>query len=229
MVFTLTDFDKAEAKGKKNCSKGLAWGAGCISKTKKCKQKIGAGGGAYADHIGDPANLEKGAESNEGAESAESGKKEQSLTEKFPKISSEELDLFEKETDTGSNTVKTTIGSDFFQKLDPPPSINIIGIEVNGGYDKSKAIEGKDGLKLALASREHVREYVKAAPEGTVLSNTPYQGDGFGDQRAKLYEKAGFSPPNSDNEMYSIVSGGKNIPITLDEIQALKDAGHFTK
>ena len=66
MTYTFIDFDKAEAKGKKNCSKGLACGAGCISKTKKCKQKIGAGGGAYADHIGDPANLEKGAESSEG-------------------------------------------------------------------------------------------------------------------------------------------------------------------
>ena len=65
MVFTLTDFDKAKAKGKKNCSKGLACGAGCISKTKKCKQKMGAGGGAYADHVSDPDNLEKGAESSE--------------------------------------------------------------------------------------------------------------------------------------------------------------------
>jgi hypothetical protein len=73
MVFTLTDFDKAKAKGKKNCSKGLACGAGCISKTKKCKQKMGAGGGAYADHIGDPANLEKGAESSEVASESTQG------------------------------------------------------------------------------------------------------------------------------------------------------------
>ena len=68
MTFTFTDFDKAKAKGKKNCTKGLACGAGCISKTKKCKQKIGAGGGAYADHVSDPANLEKGAESSANTE-----------------------------------------------------------------------------------------------------------------------------------------------------------------
>jgi predicted Ser/Thr protein kinase len=66
MIFTLTEFDatKAKAKGKKNCTKGLACGAGCISKTKKCKQKMGAGGGGFADHITDPSNLEKGAESS---------------------------------------------------------------------------------------------------------------------------------------------------------------------
>jgi hypothetical protein len=228
MVFTFTDFDKAKAKGKKNCSKGLACGAGCISKTKKCKIKMGAGGGAYADHLSDPANLEKGAESSGSSPEVEKIE-EQPLTEKFPKISGENPDAYSKETQIGENKVKTLISEDFFQTLDPPPSFQVIGIQINDGYDKSSSIEGKDGLKLALASREHVREYVKAAPEGTVLSNTPYQGDGFGDQRAKLYEKAGFSPPNSDNEMYSIVSGGKNIPITLDEIKALKDAGHFTK
>ena len=74
MVFTLTDFDKAKAKGKKNCSKGLACGAGCISKSKKCKIKMGAGGGAYADHLSDPANLEKGAESSKSSAGIETAK-----------------------------------------------------------------------------------------------------------------------------------------------------------
>lgn len=65
MTYTFTDFDKAKAKSKKNCVKGMPCGFGCISKTKKCKKRIFGGGGDYADHITNPDNLEKGAESTE--------------------------------------------------------------------------------------------------------------------------------------------------------------------
>lgn len=218
------EFDRLKEDDAKNCKKGVACGNSCIARGKKCKQNLGAKAAAIADHLSDPANLEKGAESSDG----ESENVEPSLTDKFPQISSSEVEMFEKETEIGDNIVKTTIADDSFQtEPSPPPIVQIVGIEINGGYDKSSNIEREDALKLAFASRRHVREYVKAVPEGTVLSNTPHTKDGFGDQRAKLYERAGFSPPNKDNVMYSIVSGGKNIPITLEEINALKEAGHI--
>lgn len=67
MTLTFTEFDKTKAKikNKKNCVKGMPCGFGCISKSKKCKKRIFGGGGDYADHITDPDNLEKGAESTE--------------------------------------------------------------------------------------------------------------------------------------------------------------------
>jgi hypothetical protein len=229
MTFTFTDFDKAKskAKSKKNCKKGMPCGAGCISKTKKCKQKMGAGGGAYVDHVSDPANLEKGAESSEEG-------KEPPLTDRFPPLNKKEPEPFEQKTKIDKNRVTTEIAGDSFQdsgvsKVSPPPYIQEVVITVNGTMDKGEKISEKDGFKLALASRAHVKEYVGSAKDGTVLSNSPYADDGFGAERSKLYQKAGFSAPDENNMMYSIVSGGKNIPITIDEIKSLKDSKHFTK
>ncbi|MBD2316677.1 hypothetical protein [Phormidium tenue] len=208
----------------KNCTKGIPCGIGCISASKKCRTKLPSNVSASLDAIADPENLEAGAE-----------KAEPSLTDKFPSLNSSEGELWDKTTKIGDNEILTYVSPNgkLEQKMgsgvEPPPTFQDVIIVVNDNLDKSSSIEGKEGLKLALASREHVREYVKQAPEGTILSNTPHKDDGFGDQRAKLYEKAGFSPRSSKGEMYSIVSGGKNIPITLDEIKALKEAGHFTK
>lgn len=201
----------------RNCTKGIPCGNTCISAGKKCKNKLPAKTSASLDALTNPDNLESGAGSSGG------------LTDKFPPLNTSELETVEQIAEIGSNTVTTVIFEGYSQPTTPPPFVQEIGILINSQFDKNSSIEGKDGLKLALASREHVRDYIKNAPEGTVLSNSPYQDDGFGDQRARLYEKAGFSAPNENNEMYSIVSGGKNIPITLDEIKALKDAGHFTK
>lgn len=153
--------------------------------------------------------------------------KECDPTTRFPKLTREgKGGPVTQETKIGENTVKTKISRDPTQDFDPPPWVRKIDIYVNGGFEKT-SIEGKEGLKLALASKEHVREYVRSAPEGSILSNTPFRDDGFGDQRVKLYEKAGFSSPNAEGVMFSIVVNQKNTPITLDEIKELKNLNHI--
>ena len=63
MVYT--EFDRLKEDDAKNCKKGIACGNSCISQSKKCKQNLGAKAAAVADHLSDPANLEKGAESSD--------------------------------------------------------------------------------------------------------------------------------------------------------------------
>jgi hypothetical protein len=220
------DLDLGCVSQYKNCVRGKACGNTCINKDRACKPKPNAKANAVGDLLANPDNLEKGAESFDGLLADDFLPQNNSLTDKFPPIYTGPLERFTKTSFVGDeHDIETDIKSAKNPPIDPPPSVQNVNIFVDSGFSKSN-IEGKDGLKLALASRDHVREYVKQAPEGTVLMNTPFSGDGFGDQRAKLYEKAGFSPPDKDEHMYSIVSEGKNIPITLDEIKALKEAGH---
>jgi hypothetical protein len=70
-----------------------------------------------------------------------------------------------------------------------------------------------------------IDNYVKKAKEGTILSSTAYDGDGQGDRRTQLYQRAGFS--NTKGLMLAIVKGGKLTPITESQIKSLKKAGHI--
>ncbi len=180
MVFTLTDFDKAEAKGKKNCSKGLACGAGCISKTKKCKQKIGAGGGAYADHIGDPANLEKGAESSE--VSGEAQKTNVQIRESD--LADERSALIEKYGDelvskAESNTQKIIDDNDVMVRI---PAEHIDAIIKDGKMLNSAEVAERriaDGLPVSRSYQQERNEYENTSmglPLNTSPSDRPIYG-----------------------------------------------------
>lgn len=68
------EFDRLKENDAKNCKKGVACGNSCIAQSKKCKQNLGAKAAAVADHISDPANLEKGAESSEASGGIETAK-----------------------------------------------------------------------------------------------------------------------------------------------------------
>jgi hypothetical protein len=208
----------------KNCTKGIPCGNACISASKKCKSKLPSNVSASLDAIANPANLEKGAESSEPIP----------LTDKYPPLIAKEYEDFVETKTIGENSVTTSIEHDAGQysgmsKVSPPPYFQEVTVAVNGTVNKEGEISGKDGLKLALASRETVNGYVKTAPDGTIITAAPHLGDGFGAERTRLYEKAGFSAPDENNVMHSIVRGGKITPITIDEIQALKEAGHFAK
>ena len=69
MVYT--EFDRLKESDAKNCKKGMACGNTCITKFKKngepsqCKSGLAPKAAAIADHISDPANLEKGAGSSD--------------------------------------------------------------------------------------------------------------------------------------------------------------------
>lgn len=207
----------------KNCTKGIPCGNACISASKKCKSKLPSNVSASLDAIANPNNLEAGAE-----------KAEPPLTDKFPPLISNKYKPFEETKEIGENFVTTSIEQDAAQyagmaKVSPPPYFQEVTVAVNGTVNKEGEISSKDGLKLALASRETVNGYVKKVPDGTIITAAPHMGDGFGKERIRLYEKAGFSSPDENNVMHSIVNSGKITPITIDEIQALKEAGHFAK
>jgi hypothetical protein len=62
MVYT--EFNRLRESDAKNCKKGMPCGNSCIAQGKKCKSGMAPKAAAIADHLSDPANLEKGAESS---------------------------------------------------------------------------------------------------------------------------------------------------------------------
>lgn len=87
-----TEFDRLKEDDARNCKKGIACGNSCISQSKKCKQNLGTKAAAIADHISDPANLEKGAESSESSGSIETAKDAIAKGEQFLKDELNTLD-----------------------------------------------------------------------------------------------------------------------------------------
>jgi hypothetical protein len=61
----VTEFDRLKENDAKNCKKGMPCGNSCIAQGKKCKSGMAPKAAAVADHLSDPANLEKGAESGD--------------------------------------------------------------------------------------------------------------------------------------------------------------------
>ena len=101
-----------------------------------------------------------------------------------------------------------------------------ISIKVGDSYNKDDSIPPKDRLKIALKAKSMVKEAVKTMPDGTLLINSPYDGDGLGKERKKLYMAAGFSPGGDDAPMIGIVKNGRIKPITPEQITILQEAGY---
>lgn len=118
----------------------------------------------------------------------------------------------------------STLGKNTSSKLKSGDSVDInlvagkksIEVEfyVNGTFNAGTA---KNGREVALGVRDQLKSSLSKLPEGTLLYNAPYDEDGQGSRRAKLYQKAGFSPMNEDGEMFSVMAKGKPTPISKIE------------
>lgn len=122
MVYT--EFDRLKESDAKNCKKGVACKNTCIQKGKQCRDPLKGKAAAVADHVSDPANLEKGAESSEASDKAEF-----TLDENFQPVgttpaSQEKLDDLKEWQST--------------QKNNDPPSLNKDQLEAINAYSGSK-------------------------------------------------------------------------------------------
>ena len=184
MTFTFTDFDKAKTKSKKNCVKGMPCGFGCISKAKKCKKRIFGGGGGYADHITDPDNLEKGAESS-GATAVTGENAGFTIDKNLEPVGNTPEDsefvkdykAWKSESDYEDRTV-----GDYAKALNenapPPTEDQAIAIRAYTGssFKNMNSYLRDGGKRLDEYSKEDARDKSMKATEG--LRGTPsYEGD----------------------------------------------------
>ncbi len=85
---------------------------------------------------------------------------------------------------------------------------------VGGSFEKTKQLEGRDATRSALKILRIMRYDAATRPDGYIYQNKPYTKDGFGKDRARIYEKVGFSARNSSGRQYAIVKDGKLQPYT---------------
>lgn len=96
--------------------------------------------------------------------------------------------------------------------------------KVNGGYDAGTISDSREGVKAALKIRKQIQNEIAKIPDGTLLSNSPHDGDGKGNQRAALYKSFGFSDVDNSGLMpqqWAIVQNGKLRPITVSQVEEL--------
>lgn len=132
------------------------------------------------------------------------------------RIKSGELSIFKGDYATLGKTTSSKMKSGDTVDINLVAGKNSVEVEfyVNGTFDAGTA---KNGREVALGVRDQLKSSLSKLPEGAILYNVPYDDDGQGSRRAKLYEKAGFSPMNKDGEMFAVMSKGKPTPISKAE------------
>lgn len=132
------------------------------------------------------------------------------------RIKSGELSIFKGDYGTLGKTTSSKLKSGDSVDINLVAGKNSVEVEfyVNGTFDAGTA---KNGREVALGVRDQLKSSLSKLPEGTILYNVPYDEDGQGSRRAKLYQKAGFSPMNEDGEMFAVMSKGKPTPISKTE------------
>lgn len=101
-----------------------------------------------------------------------------------------------------------------------------IAFNVNGSYAAGDISNPKVRLKAAIVAKDALRAKFRDMPDGQILVNSPYDGDGNGAARRRIYAKAGFGPMDPDTGlMYAVVKDGKLLPLNgYDEAQAYHDS-----
>jgi len=73
-----------------------------------------------------------------------------------------------------------------------------------------KALSPEEGATVARTVFRQAREMLKGLPDGTILTASAYNKDGFGHRRKQLYETLGFQfPEGSFEEGLGIIKNGK--------------------
>jgi hypothetical protein len=84
-----------------------------------------------------------------------------------------------------------------------------VSFMINDSFDASNVKDPISAGKLALGT---LKTMVSKLPDGTLLKNTPWTGDGKGAARDRVYQKLGFGK-TIEGAQYTIVKGGKAYPV----------------
>jgi hypothetical protein len=203
-----------QTKTKPKCIKGTACGYSCISSKRNCSDRIKAN---------DAAELLASVQAKPKAKSEPDTKAKASDPVDMSKITPfKGLDPSHTQTqvlDVPPDKVKVKMGRSYYSDIEEAVEINIyVNDSINS--ERSNVIDTKQALKVAMTAMRNVKEMVAKMPDGTLLSNTPSDGDGRGDARASLYAKAGFSPVDKSFIMYAVVIGGKIKPASKEYLRA---------
>lgn len=102
----------------------------------------------------------------------------------------------------------------------------VFGFMVNGSYSADPSIPRREGVAIALAAKEIFNKIVSSMDEGSVITVTPYGGDGKGEGRRRTYEAYGFRDGPGE-EMYGKVRRGKVVGASQDEYYDYLNDGNF--
>ena len=185
-------------KKRKNCSgtKGYNCGNSCISVKFICKKD-----GLSGKSVNIANNLKKL------IDTAKNQTKSPSVLEKSPSG----YNIKSKVGDNETKIIFTEYGDNKYS----------VDFTVNDSFDANSGdnatLGDKDKLKIATTILKQMKQGFNEMPDGTLFSAEAYYGDGKGKQREKLYQKFGFSKPDSVGQMYGLKENGKLRPITDDD------------
>jgi phage gp29-like protein len=90
-----------------------------------------------------------------------------------------------------------------------------VSFKVNGTYDVGSISDRRLAYRAARTAEREFKDKFKLMPDGQILVNLPYDGDGNGGARRRIYERAGFGsdPSGQSSMMYAVIKDGKPVPL----------------
>jgi hypothetical protein len=229
----------------KNCKKGKPCGGSCISNAKSCRIGLSADQKALA--INAKKAIKSGG-GDEGKKKDFGNKiKSPSVSPDGDFIEKEgySVDYYQIDSSDGNFYTSATLsfddGDDFevttnvdrlskytdsdskevegYKKIEKTiPDALDYDFTVNESYDAVDTSPSK-ASKIASVASEDFRRIFQQLKEGQVLVNSPYDDDGKGNKRARIYERLGFSAPieiEGKLFQFSVKNGDSLVPYTIE-------------
>jgi hypothetical protein len=95
-----------------------------------------------------------------------------------------------------------------------------IDFKINKSFDASIG-DKREAVKVALGTRRELLKLLDKFPDGAIITNNPYEGDGKGEGRAKLYSSYGFGDKDNSGTQWGMVKGGKILPLSRRQVTDL--------
>lgn len=246
--FAVPEF-AAKSKKQKTCSKGYSCGYSCINKSKSCSKPLDGQAATYADYMAMQAAKMTRQNTRAKAQSEPARISELKTADISPSaplliLTSKDykpptplaytLEL-DNESGEGSGTsdvfeaesyspkiaqYKPLEESGRFNSLDIP----LVEYAFSANYEYSTEdafVDPDNAVKGAFALRNAFREHMANLPNGQIVVNAPTKSDGKGDNRAKLYKRAGFGDMDVDGVQWAYVENGKLKPISPKDLNKL--------
>jgi hypothetical protein len=242
---SITPIRQSSQRKAKNCKKGKPCGGSCISNAKSCRIGLSADQKALAIKA---KKTMQGGGGDEGEKKDFGNKiKPPSVSPDGDFIEKEgySVDYYQIDSSDGSFYTSATLsfddGDDFevttnvdrLSKYTDSDSKEVEGYKniektipdaldydftVNESYDAVDTSPSK-ASKIASVASEDFRRIFQQLKEGQVLVNSPYDDDGKGNKRARIYERLGFyAPIEIEGKLFqfSVKNGDSLVPYTIE-------------